>query len=197
MKKFVFVILISVASVIGISAILFAYSYTQIYVGLSDVKFDSIVWEPISLSSLLNLGLEVLTGNWFESVFDLIIGINLNLIFSLRNNGIFPVYIPDLSYDLIINDISIGKGTGVVDLVIYPGETKEISILQNFQKDRFVPALQSIIDSGGIVEINVQGMAYFKLLGLDVPIPFEASKQISLIDEINDRLKDEFPIELK
>jgi len=34
----------------------------------------------------------------------------------------------------------------------------------------------------------VSGTAYFNLLGLDVPIPFESSKQISISDEIENYL---------
>jgi len=73
---------------------LFAYSYTQISVSLNDIRYHSIDWEPFSFTTLLKLGLDVLTGNWIQGAFDLIKGINLNLVFGLSNNGFFPIYIP-------------------------------------------------------------------------------------------------------
>lgn len=44
-----------------------------------------------------------MTGNWLSAAFNLIEGINLNLIFGFSNSGILPVYISDLSYDLSVN----------------------------------------------------------------------------------------------
>ena len=191
MNKAIIVILFIVISIVIIFLGLVAYSYTQIHVSLNTVKFDSIDWAPISLEMLLKLGLGVLTGNWLESAFELIQGINLNLMFGVSNHGFIPVNIPDLSYDLAINDISVGRGYGSMNTVIYPGETKEIPILQNFQKNNFTPAVKSIINLGGVIKLHVSGTAYFKLLGLNIPIPFESTKQISLVDEINYHLNKE------
>ncbi len=89
---------------------LFAYSYTQLSVSLHDVKFYNIDWTSISWSTLLKLGLSTPSGDWLGAAFELIDGVNLNLIFELTNNGFLPVYIPDLSYDILINGISVGKG---------------------------------------------------------------------------------------
>jgi hypothetical protein len=186
------IVTLSIVIVIGIISIcLVWYSYTQIHVSLNNVKFDSIDWAPISLEMFLKLGLGMLDGNWLETAFELIQGVNLNLMFGLSNFGFIPVYIPDLSYDLIINDISLGVGRGNVDTVIYPGETKEILILQNFQKNSLAPTVKSIINSGGVIKLHVSGTAYFKLLGMNIPIPFESTKQISLVDEINYHLNNE------
>ena len=123
-----------------------------------------------------------------EAAFDLIKGINLNLIFALSNNGFLPVYIPDISYDLFINGVSMGTGISEIDVTILPGQTKEIVVLQNFEKISLTPAISSIIRSEGIIDLKVSGTAYFNLLGLDVPIPFESSKQISISDEIENYL---------
>jgi hypothetical protein len=38
------------------------------------------------------------------------------------------------------------------------------------------------------MDLHVKGIAYFKILGLNIPIPFESSKQISLYDEIKNRM---------
>ena len=67
--------------------------------------------------------------------------------FGLSNNGILPVYIPDLSYDILINDISIGQGYSDVDITINPGQTKEFTSFQNILKSSLSPAVFSIIDS--------------------------------------------------
>jgi|CXWL01.1.fsa_nt_gi LEA14-like dessication related protein len=191
MNKAIIATLSIVTVIIIIVVGLVAYSYTQIHVSLNNVKFDSIDWAPISLEMFLKLGLSVLTGNLLETAFELIQGINLNLMFDLSNFGFIPVYIPDLSYDLVINDISLGIGYGNIDIIIYPGETKEIPILQNFQKNNLTPAVKSIINSGGVIKLHVSGTAYFKLLGMNIPIPFESTKQISLVDEINYHLNNE------
>ncbi|MEX2059891.1 MAG: LEA type 2 family protein, partial [Nitrosopumilaceae archaeon] len=187
-------IVAAISVIIGIIVIvlgLVAYSYTQIHVSLNDVSFHSIDWASFSWSTLLKLGLNLLTGNWLGAAFDLIDGINLNLIFGLSNYGVLPVYIPDLSYDLSINGIPVGSGYSTIDTTINPGETREISVLQNFQKSSLSPAVVSIIDTGGIINLHVSGTAYFKLLGLTIPIPFESTKQVSIVDEIKSRLNKE------
>ena len=191
MNNAIMVTLSLVIVIIIIVVGLLAYSYTRIHVSLNNVKFDSIDWTPISLEMFLKLGLGVLASNWLETAFEWVQGINLNLMFSLSNFGLIPIYIPDLSYDLVINDISLGSGYGKIDTVIYPGETKEISILQNFQKNNLTPAVKSIISSGGVIKLHVGGTAYFKLLDMNIPIPFESTKQISLLDEIHYHLNNE------
>lgn len=85
----------------------------------------------------------------------------------------------------------MGKGYATIDYTINPGETKEIPVLQNFKKTSFSPAVESIVNSGGIINLHVNGTAYFKLLGLGIPIPFESTKQISILDEIKSRLSSE------
>jgi len=80
-----------------------------------------------------------LTGNWFGAAFELIEGVNLNLLFGILNNGLLPVYIPDLSYDILINGILIGMGFSDVDLTINPGQTKVITSFQNIHKDSMAP----------------------------------------------------------
>ena len=42
----------------------FVYSYTQIDAQLNDISYHSIDWTSFSWSTLLNIGLNVLTGNW-------------------------------------------------------------------------------------------------------------------------------------
>jgi len=182
LKPVVIVILISLV-VVGVFFSLVAYSYTQITVNLEGVTLDSIDWTPISVSTLIKIGLDVLRGDWIDSALALIEGINLNFIFQFSNNGILPVHIPDLSYDLSINDVYVGEGNSTINTTINPGETKEIPILQNFQRDSLTPTVKSIVDRNGIMDLHIRGIAYFKLLILDVPIPFESTYQISIIDE--------------
>jgi len=171
--------------------VLFAYSYTQIAVSLNGIEFQSIDWEPINKEILLKIGLNVLSGNWFDAAFGLIQGINLNLIFSLSNNGFLPVYIPDLHYDVLVNDISIGSGNSKIDTTINPGQTKEIISFQNIQKTSMATASSSIIDSDGLMDIKVKGTAYFQLLGFRIPVSFESVKQISIYDEVKNKMNAE------
>ena len=167
---------------------MFAYSYTQLNLSLNDAEIHSIDFEELSFSTLVNLGLKALSGNWFDAAFGLIQGINLNLGFGLSNNGLLPVYIPDFSYELLINEIPIGNGNSNLDITIDPGQTKEITSFQNIQRTSLSPVVNSIINTQGVIDIKVQGTAYFKLLGIDIPVPFESSKQISIYDEIEDRI---------
>ena len=188
MKK---VIIIVVAISISIIAILFgliAYSYTQIHVSLSEVSSVDIELENLSWANLIKLGLDVLSGNWIAAALDVIAGINLELVFGLSNNGLLPVYIPELSYNLSINDIPIGTGYSEINTTINPGETKEIPILQNLQKTSFSPAIESIINTGGVIDVGVSGTAFFELLGQRIPIPFESTRQVSIVDEIQNQL---------
>ena len=120
MRKPVIVAISIIILIIAIILGLVAYSYTQIHVSLNDVSLHSIDWASFSWSTLLKLGLNLLTGNWLGAAFDLIDGINLNLIFGLSNYGVLPVYIPDLSYDLSINDIPVGKGYSTINTTINP-----------------------------------------------------------------------------
>ena len=187
MKSVVVGILISLV-VIGVFFSLVAYSYTQITVNLEGVTLDSIDWTSISVSTLIKIGLDVLSGDWIDSALALIEGINLNFIFQFSNNGILPVHIPDLSYDLSINDVYVGQGNSTINTTINPGETKEIPILQNFQRDSLTPTVESIVDRNGIMDLHISGIAYFKLLILEVPIPFESTYKISIIDEAETHL---------
>ncbi len=96
------------------------YSYTQINVELDTVSFHSIDLVNITFSTLVNLGLQAISGDWLGAAINLVDGVNLNLFFGLTNNGLVPVYIPDLSYDLLVNDVNVGAGYTTVDATIYP-----------------------------------------------------------------------------
>lgn len=177
--------------IIFVVGILFAYSYTHLNVSLNNVEFQSIDWEELSWSTLLKVGLNTLSGDWFSAAVNLIQGINLNLILGLSNNGFLPVYIPDLTYDILINGIVVGGGNANLDVTINPGETKEIVSFQNLQKSSLSPAVYSIIDTKGIMDLKIKGTAYFKLFGFNIPVPFESSKQISIYDEVQNKINAE------
>lgn len=170
---------------------LFVYSYTQLSVILNDVRFHGIDWAPLSWDKLLNLGLSTLTGEWFNKTFELIEGINLNLLFGISNNGFVPAYIPDLSYEILINDILIGTDFSDVHLTINPGETKVITSFQNITKESMSPVVYSIIESQGVMEIKMKGIAYFQLFGISIPVPFESTRNISIYDEMREKINEE------
>ena len=170
---------IIIAIVIG----LIAYSYTQIQISLDNVSFGGFDWAPASLTTLAKLVFNALTGNLIGTVLSLITGVKLNLIFALSNHGIFPVYIPDLSYNLSVNGVNVGQGQSSVDMTISPGETKTLPILQDFTISSLEPAAVSVLDADGMMDIQVSGTAYFKFLGLTIPIPFQSTKQVNVIQE--------------
>ena len=182
-------IAIIVVAIVAIIVGLIAYSYTQIQISLSDMSFAGFVWD-LSGISILKAGADLITGNLLGTILSVITGIKLNLIFALSNHGIFPVYIPDLAYDLSINDIKVGQGHSNVDLTINPGDTKQLPILQNFEFSSLEPAAASVIASKGIMDLKVSGIAYFKFLGLSIPVPFESTKQVSVMDEVNKYLNE-------
>ena len=174
--------------IIAIIGGLLYYSYTQINVELNAVSFHSIDWANMTFSTLMNLGVNAITGDWLGAAINLVDGINLNLFFGLTNNGFLPIYIPDLSYDLVVNGFNVGQGYTTVDATIYPGDNKEIPIVQNFQKSGLSPAISSIISNDGVMQIKVKGTAYFKILGLNIPVPFESTEQISIKNEIENKI---------
>ena len=178
---------VAIGIVIILAGLLF-YSYSQISVTLTDITYHSIDWSDFSFLTLIKLGLNVLAGDWLNAAFDLIEGINLNMFFGITNNGILPVYIPDISYELFLNGVNVGKGITPINDTIYPGKTKEVTTLQNFKKSGFEPAMSSIVENEGIMEIRIKGTAHLSIFGLEFPIPFESSKKISVYDEIKSRL---------
>ena len=178
----------AVFAVVALGAAMLLYSYTQVSASLDHVGFHSIDWMDITVSNLVMLGAKALTGDILGSALTLIDGVNLELVFGLSNGGFLPVYIPSVTYDLTVNGAPVGQATSTVPITINPGQTKQITAVQNVKKDSLVPAISSIVESGGIVDIKVRGTAYFELLGLEIPVPFESSKQISIIDEIEKKL---------
>ena len=183
MKPAIIIVMVIVA-IIAIALGLVAYSYTNIQADLNEISFTGLDWAPISENLLLKLAYNALTGNILGLVSSLITGVKVNLIFTLSNHGVFPVYIPDLSYDLSINDVKLGHGQSNVDTTINPGQTKELPILQNFQINSLEPVSNSISNTGGIMNLKVNGTAYFKFLGFSVPVPFQSTKQVSILEEV-------------
>lgn len=172
-----------VGAIIAIILGLIAYSYTQVQISLDSVEFGGFDWAPASLITLAKLTFNALTGNVVGLVLSLITGVKLNLVFALSNHGVFPVYIPDLSYNLIVNGNNVGQGNSSVDTTINPGETKTLPILQDFQVSSLEPAAVAVLNAGGTMDIQVSGSANFKLLGLTISIPFQYTKQVNLIQE--------------
>jgi len=176
--------------IIAIAAILF-YSYIQIQVSLIAVSYHSIDWLDFSLSTIVKLGLDVFSGNLLSAAFDFIDELNLNLYFGITNYGFLPVYIPDLKYEVIINNIPMGNGTTQINTTLHPGETKEFSALQNFNKASLTPVINSLVRYDGMLDLKVKGTGYLNLLGFDIPIPFESSKQVNIYNEIKNQILNE------
>lgn len=185
-KNFVLITLgaVIIVTIVGFSV----YSYSQIEVSLKDVSSIEINLAPLSFSDLIKLGLDALSGDWISVALELISEINLGLAFQLSNNGVFPVYVPNLSYDLLIDGNFVGHGYSNVDTLVYPGETKEIFVIQNLQKSDLNPALDSIIEKKGIVQVEIKGTSNFELLGQTIPIEFGSTKQISITEEIQNQI---------
>jgi LEA14-like dessication related protein len=188
LKKSIILISLVALSIVLIILGLVAYSYAQISASFKDVSSVNVELETLSLSSLIKLGLDVLSGNWLSAALDVIAGIELVLVFELTNNGLLPVYIPELEYDLSINGIFIGTGSSVIDATINPGEEKQINVTQNFQKESLSPSIESIINNNGIIDVEIKGVAYFELAGFKIPFEFESSQQVSIVDEIQKQL---------
>ncbi|MGI0012313.1 MAG: hypothetical protein ACREBU_02560 [Nitrososphaera sp.] len=182
---------VGIAIPFGIAAIiagLFAYAYSQVHVRLTEISFAGIDLAPASLRTLGSFTLNALSGNALGSVLALVDGVRFNFLFDAANGGIFPVAIPSVSYDLSINGVNVGKGEGHFDTVLNPGETKTLPVQQSIQKGNIQIAAASIVAEGGVMTIKASGTAQFGLFGLVMPVPFESTKQISIIDEIKKRV---------
>ena len=183
--KPIIVIPIVIIAIIGIVIGLVAYSYTQIRFSLETISYQGLDFTTPSYTALLKLGADFLTGNWIGFALTLVTGVKLGLAFGLSNHGFFPVYIPDVSYDVLVNGVKIGQGQSHIASTINPGDTKSFQDdTQDIQFASIEPAIISIVSSGGMVNFQVSGTAYFNFLGINVPVPFQASKQINVVDEI-------------
>lgn len=178
----------AVLAAVVLGAVMLAYSYTQISVGLEHVGFRSIDWMDLTVSNLVMLGAKALAGDYVGSALTLIDGVNFDLVLGLSNGGLLPVYIPSVTYDLAVNGVPMGQSASAGPATINPGQTAQIATVQNIKKGSLAPAISSIVESEGIVDIKVEGTAYFELLWLEIPVPFESSRKISIIDEIQNRL---------
>lgn len=191
LRKFVkigIVIAVVAVAIIAIILGLIAYSYTQIHFTLESVSYQGLDLN-LTAGSTIKAIFNGILGNWLGAALDLITGVKLGLGFGLSNHGFFPVYIPDVSYDLLVNDVKVGQGQSHIEQTINPGETKSIADTQDIQFSSLKPALSSILDSGGIIDFKVKGTAFFNFLGLSVPVPFEATRQVNLVDELKSRLE--------
>ena len=185
---------LSLGIIVGVVILsLVFYSYSQIEFSLNDVSAVEIKLESLQLSDLIQLSLDTLSGNWIKLALTIIAEINIGMVFELTNNGFFPVYVPDLTYDLFINGIFIGQGNSEIDTIINPGQSKTIEVFQNLEKNSFSQATDSIIETQGIVNVHVNGTAFFELFGQRIPVPFESTKNISIIDELQKQISSEIP----
>jgi len=82
----------------------------------------------------------------------------------------------------------MGHGHTPVDPPIYAGDNTAIPIVQHFHKSGVTPVISSIISNDGVMEIKVKGTAYFGILGLNIPVPFESTEQISIKNEIENKI---------
>ena len=183
----------TIGIIIGIIIIivvgLIAYSYTQIQISLEGVSYQGLVFASPSASTIFKLAADLITGNWLGLALTLVTGVKLGLVFGLSNHGFFPVYIPDISYDILVNGVKVGQGQSHIDSTINPGETRSFQDnTQDIQFSGIEPAITSIVDSGGIANFQVSGTAYFNFLGINVPVPFQQSRQVNIVDEIKNQI---------
>lgn len=174
--------------ILGIVVGLEIYSYFQIEISLTDLSSVEIRLVSLSITELTKIILNSLSGEWVSSVLSLIDDIVLGLDFELSNKGLFPIYIPDLTYDLSINGIFVGQGFSKIDSVINPGETKDLKVFQTLKKSNLSPAIKSIIQTNGVVDVKINGTGFYDLFGTKIPLHFESQKEISLIDEIEKQI---------
>ena len=164
------------------------YSYSQVNISLVDVSFVEISLEDLSLFDLVNLSLDILSGNWDLVVLEVVSEIDVGINLELTNNGFFPIYVPDVYYDLSVNEILVGDGYSKVNTMINPGESKKIEVFQNLQKTSLIPTIESIINDQGMMTVQINGTANFELFGQNIPLSFETNKQISIFDEILNKI---------
>jgi LEA14-like dessication related protein len=185
--KTLLVVSIIAVIIIGIVIGLIAYSYTQVKISLESISYQGLD-VSLSLGSISKALINGALGNWLGAVLDVVTGVKLGLGFVLSNHGLVPVYIPSVSYDLLANDIKIGQGQSNIDKTINPGATASILDTQDIKFDSIKPAVASIVESGGTIDFKISGTAYFNFLGLSIPVPFEATKQVNVVDELKSHI---------
>jgi LEA14-like dessication related protein len=174
------------AAIIAVIIGLIVYSYTSISATLDNVSFagiDHVSSNNLSSAIMKSIS-QAVSGNWFQFITNYITGIKFNLYFGLTNHGIFPVYIPKVSYNLSVNGVNIVNGQSKIDETIKPGETKELPVLADIATSGLEPAAISVLSISGIVDLQTSGTVDFNVLGLTISIPFQVTKQINLEDEI-------------
>lgn len=183
------VILIVIIVIVGIVIGLIAYSYTQIQFHLENVSYRGLDFVSPSSSTIVKLIADFVTGDWFRLALTLVTGVKLGLVFGLSNHGFFPVYIPDVSYDISVNEVKIGHGQSHISSTINPGETRSFpDNVQDVKFDSVEPVISSIASSGGMANLQISGTAYFNFLGINVPVPFYSSTQINVVNEIKNQI---------
>ncbi len=125
MKTTVVIAIIAVA-IVGIILGLVAYSYTQIQISLESVSYQGLDFASASPVTLAKIAINGILGNWLGALLSLVTGVKLGLGFALSNHGFVPVYIPDVSYDLLVNDVKVGQGHSTIDATINPEDAKSL-----------------------------------------------------------------------
>lgn len=81
-------------------------------------------------------------------------GINLKLVFELSNDGLVPIYIPDIFYELSINEVLSENGNSKINSIINPRQTLEIVSLRDIQRGSLLPTVNSVINKQGVMDLK-------------------------------------------
>jgi hypothetical protein len=164
---------------------LLAYSYSQIQYRLQEASVVGIDWSPLSAATIANATTNLETGDYGALALNLIQKFNLVLSLNITNRGFLPVNIPDFSYGLHINGADMGPGSCQGgNVLLNPGETRLFHCSQDISRNGIEAAAASLLETKGIMNVQVDGTAYPQAFGISLPIPVHDSKQVSMRDQI-------------
>ena len=183
--------LIGCMILIGLGLVVHSYLNTKI--SLQSVSLTGIAWHT-SFSSALRGFFDIVTGNHAKAILDQVDGVNLDAVVQANNHGAIAVQLPTLEYSLSINNVVVKQDRYAINESIAPGEIKQIHVPVMIDKSSLLAAGESVIRSGGIINVQLSGTANYNLLGFSIPVPVHYEKQISLFREAKATLEQPKPI---
>lgn len=170
------------AAVIILAAI---YSYQRIEVLNTDIEITDITF---SVSGAVEgLARFLATGNYLE-LFSAVERIDLHISSDIQNGGFLPLTIPTMPYSIYVNDVPVGDGQINESLFIEGGQIERLSVSHSLPGTSLEPALNSIIDRGGMMTVKVDFTPQIRWGGFESPQLLVIQKDFDLVEEIRNRL---------
>ena len=174
-----------VVSILLLISLVLYYSYTNVEAEVSDFKLGdpaiSISSEKISIaiiSALISNEISI------PLLIDVINGVNLDINMEIKNNGLIPIEIKSVKYQLYINEIDMGFNQLDLQISVPPGASRTLNFYHLIKRESLIEAVASMVESGGSANISIDGEATVSLLGINMTLPFYKKINLNLIEII-------------